>query len=57
MRDEADCCQPTMSTSSIKYVKLKNGKEGPEYPINSKGEKKKNKNCMREDAEEYQRGS
>lgn len=56
MRDEADRCQLTMSTSSIKYGKLKNG-EGPEYPINSKKEKKKNKNCMREDPEEYQRGS
>lgn len=38
MRDEADCCQSPRSTSSTKYIELKNG-EGPEYPINSKKEK------------------
>lgn len=39
MRDKADCCLPTMSTSSTKYIELKNGGEGPGYPINSKKER------------------
>lgn len=39
MRGEADCCQPSMSTSSTKYIELKNGGEGPGYPINSKKER------------------
>lgn len=39
MRDKADCCQPTMSTYSTKYIVLKNGGEGPGYSINSKKER------------------
>lgn len=43
MRDQADCCQLSMSISSIKYIELKkNEGEGPGYSINSKDKEYRN---------------